>query len=180
MQQQQIPPIFSKGRIIFAALLVTLTIIGEIVLHSNHLPTWPAFACMIIFFYYHMDTKQIPHIIIGSFFGILQYPLIMMFVKAFAPSIGVFPAQLVYIGVFVGTIVLLKDHVPWVFNTNAFMLFFISGVAAKVPPGPQPMQWMAVQLIGGTALILGVVGIQKIVAAVVAKQIREQMQQRAH
>lgn len=174
MQQQQIAPIFSRGRIAFSLLLVTLTIIGEIVLHSNHLDTWPAFACMIIFFYYHMDTKQIPHIIIGSFFGILQYPAIMMFVKAFAPTMGVFPAQLTYIGLFVGLIVLLKDHVPWVFNTNAFMLFFISGVAAKVPPGPQPVKWMAIQLIGGTALILGVVGIQKIVAYIVASQHKAQ------
>ncbi|HBV95522.1 MAG: hypothetical protein JL50_09540 [Peptococcaceae bacterium BICA1-7] len=170
MEQQQISPIFSKGRIIFATLLVSLTLIGEIVLHLNHLATWPAFACMIIFFYYHMDAKQIPHIIIGSFFGILQYPIIMIVIKALAPTIGVFPAQLAYIGVFVGAIVLLKDHIPWVFNTNAFMLFFIAAVAAKVPPGPQPVQWMAIQLVGGTALVLGVVGIQKIVASIMGAQ----------
>lgn len=170
MEQQQIPPIFSKGRIIFCVLLVALVLVGETVLHLTHLDTWPAFACMIIFFYYHMDSKQIPHIIIGSFFGILQYPLIMMFIKAFAPTIGVFPAQLAYIGAFVGLIVLLKDHIPWVFNTNAFMLFFIAAVAAKVPPGPQPVKWMAIQVIGGTALVLGVVGIQKTVGLIVASQ----------
>lgn len=167
MEQQQIAPIFSKGRITFCVLLVALVLIGETVLHFAHLDTWPAFACMIIFFYYHMDQKQIPQIIVGSFFGILQFPLIMMFVKAAAPSIGVFPAQLVYIGVFVGAIVLLKDHIPLVFNTSAFMLFFITAVAAKVPPGPQAIKWMAIQLVGGTALVLGVVAIQKIVAAVV-------------
>lgn len=170
MEQLQKPPIFSKGRIVFCVLLVALVLIGEIVFHINHLETWPAFACMIIFFYYHMDPKQIPHIIIGSFFGILQYPLILLFIKAFAPSVGIFPAQLIYIGIFVGAIVLLKDHIPWVFNTNAFMLFFIAAVAAKVPPGPQVGQWLAVQLIGGTALVLGVVGIQKIVASITGAQ----------
>ncbi|MFZ5590866.1 MAG: hypothetical protein ACOY81_03530 [Bacillota bacterium] len=170
MEQLQRPPIFSKGRIVFCVLLVALVLVGEIVLHLNHLDTWPAFACMIIFFYYHMDIKQIPHIIIGSFFGILQYPIILLFIKALAPSIGIFPAQLLYIGIFVGAIVLLKDHIPWVFNTNAFMLFFITAVAAKVPPGPQPVKWMAIQLIGGTALVLGVVGIQKIVAAITPQQ----------
>lgn len=170
MEQMQRPPILSKGTIVFAVLLVALVLIGEIVLHISHLDTWPAFACMIIYFYYHMDVKQIPHIIIGSFFGILQYPLILMFIKAAAPSMGIFPAQLTYIGIFVGAIVLLKDLIPWVFNTNAFMLFFITAVAAKVPPGPQPLKWMAIQLIGGTALVLGVVAIQKIVAAMLAPQ----------
>ncbi|WP_051273337.1 DUF1097 family protein [Desulfotruncus alcoholivorax] len=159
-------PIFAKSRVIFGVLLIALIMIGEIVLHITNLPTWPAFVCMILYFYAHMDPKQIPHIIIGSLFGLVNYITLVMFVKAMAPTIGLFPAQLIYIGLFVGLIVLLKDHVSVVFNNNAFLLLFVAGVASKVPPAPQPMQWIAVQLIGGTALVLGVLGVQKIVAAI--------------
>lgn len=170
MEQQQKPPLFSKGKMIFSFLLLTLIFIGELVLHSNHLPTWPAFACMVLFFFVHMDPKQIPNVIIGSCFGILQYPGIMMFIKAFAPAIGVFPAQVIYILLFVFLIVLLKDHIPWLFNSNAFMFFIITAVAAKQPAGIQTMQWIGVQLIGGGALVLGVYGINKIVAAIMGAQ----------
>ncbi|MTI84302.1 MAG: hypothetical protein FH756_10435 [Firmicutes bacterium] len=168
--EQQKPPLFSKGKIIFCTLLVALVLIAETVLHLNHLATWPAFACMILYFLAHMDHKQIPHILIGAFFGILNYPLLVMFVKVLAPVIGSFPAQLIYIGLFVGAIVLLKDHLPLVFNTNAFMLLVITAVAAKVPPAPEPYLWIAIQLVGGTALVMGVYGIQKIVASIMGTQ----------
>lgn len=167
---EQRPPILDKGRIIFCVLLVILVEIGEVILHKFSLPTWPAFACMILYFLAHMDPKQIPHVIIGSFFGILNLILIGMFVKAFAATFGPYPAQLVYIGIFVAAIVLLKDHIPWVFNTNAFMVLVIAAVAASAPPAPAPVQWMAVELVGGTILVLGVYAIQKIVAAVTGPQ----------
>lgn len=159
-------PIFAKSRLIFGFLLIAVIMIGEYALHTNHLATWPAFICMILFFYAHMDTKQIPHIMLGSLFGIVNYIPLVMFIKAMAPSIGAFPAQLVYIAVYVGLIVLLKDHIPWVFNNNAFLLLFTVAIAAKVPPGPQIAQWVAIQLIGGSLLILGVIGVQKTVTAI--------------
>lgn len=165
---EQKQPIFAKSRIIFGLLLVALIIAGELVLHFNHWATWPAFACMILYFLAHMDPKQIPHIIIGSFFGILNYPVLVAFVKTAAPTIGAYPAQLLYIAVFVAAIILLKDHVSWVFNTNAFMLLVMSGIAGRIPPGPEPVTWMGIQLVIGTALVLGVYGIQKTVAAIMA------------
>lgn len=160
---QQKTPFFPKTKVIFSITLLVIIAIGELALHLNHLATWPAFACMVLFFLVHRDNKQIPHVIIGACFGIVQYPLIVAFMKAFGPVIGAFPAQLIYILVFVFLIVLLMDVLPWVFNSHAFMLFIITAVAAKVPPGPQIAEWVAIQLIGGTALVLGVAAIPKVV-----------------
>jgi hypothetical protein len=158
LEQRQ--AIFARSRIIFMVLLIVLIEIGEILLHRFNITAWPAMVCMILYFFVHMDHRQIPHIVIGSAFGILNYMLINPFIKALTPITGAFPAQLIYVAVFVAAIVLLKDHVPRVFNTNAFLLFVIASIAGKALPGPDPLNWIAVQVVGGTALILGVFAIQ--------------------
>jgi hypothetical protein len=160
MEQKQ--AIFAKSRIIFMVLLIVLIEIGEILLHKFNITAWPAMVCMILYFFVHMDHRQIPHIVIGSAFGILNYMLINPFIKALTPITGAFPAQLIYIAVFVAAIVLLMDHIPWVFNTSAFLLFVIASIAGKAVPSPDPLNWITVQLVGGTVLILGVFAIQKI------------------
>ena len=128
------------------------------------LPAWPAFMVMIFFFVVHEDTKQAPHILIGGLTGIICMVLCEMFIEALHPMLGHEAAKLLFIGLFVYAIVLLQHAIPYVFNAFAFMFFLVSAIAlptAKV----SPYVWMAVELLFGGIFILGILGINRLVNA---------------
>lgn len=113
----------SKTRLIFGIFLMVLIVIIDLALHHLHLATWPAFMVMIFFFESHMNPNRAPHILIGGLFGILNLVLIGIFLKVAAPVLGILPAKLVYVCLFVYLIVALGETVPVLFNNYAFMFF---------------------------------------------------------
>jgi hypothetical protein len=151
-------------RLIFGAYLLILIVAAELVFGHLHLPAWPAFMVMIFFFMEHMDGKKIPHIVIGGSCGIACLIAAKYMVTALAPSLGVEGATILFIVLVVYAIVAFGEIAPKVFNNYAFMYLTVSGVAAKAPD-PNPLQWMAIELVGGGALLAGLVAIGKVMAA---------------
>ena len=157
--------VFTKKGILFGFLLVAFIIVFEIILARLSLPAWPAFMVMIFFFVVHEDTKQAPNILIGGLAGIVCVVLCIIFIEALQPAMGHEAAKLLFIGLFVYSIVLLQDAIPYAFNSYAFMFFLVAALArptAKVAP----IVWMGVELIAGGIFIVGILGINRLVAAI--------------
>lgn len=156
--------IFTKQNVLFGFLLVAFIMVFEIILPRLILPAWPAFMVMIFFFVAHEDIKLAPNILIGGLAGIVCVVLIKEFHLVFDPSIGEEAARLTFIGLFVYAIVMLKDAIPYVFNSYAFMFFLVAALAEKAP-NPDPYKWMGVEFIVGGIFIAGIVGINRVVDA---------------
>ncbi len=136
---------FTKPKMLYMIVILGTIVLMENILHGNHWDTWPAFMCMVFFFCVHRDFKQGPNIIGGGVFGILQIYLIKLWYGATVPMFGgdmskytdpltqnaLFTSKLIYILIFVGLIVILKDAVPLIFNDFTFMFFIVAGVAAS-------------------------------------------------
>lgn len=149
---------FNPQRLIFGAYLIGLIVIAELVIGHFHLPGWPAFLAMIFFFVEHMDVKKAPAILVGGAFGIALIIVAKLLVTALAPALGLEMAKLVFVVLVVYAIVAFGEILPLLFNNYAFMYLTVSGVAAQLG-SPAPFSWMAICLVGGGALIAGVVGI---------------------
>ena len=162
--------VFTSRSVLFGFLLVAFIIVFEVILAHLHLPAWPAFMVMIFFFVVHEDLRQSPHILIGGFTGIVCVVLIGDFMHLLGPSMGMEASKLTFIGLFVYAIVLLKDAIPYVFNSYAFMFFLVSALAAKQPE-PDPYMWMGVELIVGSIFIAGIVGINRVVTAILGGEV---------
>ena len=121
-------------------------------LASLSLPAWPAFMVMIFFFVVHEDIQQAPHILIGGLAGILCVVLSELFIDVLMPVMGHEAAKLLFIGLFVYAIVLLKDAIPYVFNSYAFMFFLVSAIARPTAT-VSPFVWMAVELVVGAGTV---------------------------
>ncbi|HQG30361.1 MAG TPA: hypothetical protein PLA83_00415 [Deltaproteobacteria bacterium] len=156
--------IFTKHNILFGFLLVAFIIIFEIILARLSLPAWPAFMVMIFFFVAHEDAKLAPNILIGGLAGIACVVLLKEFHALFDPSVGSEVAKLAFVGLFVYAIVMLQNAVPYVFNSYAFMFFLVAALAEKASSS-NPYIWMGVEFIVGGIFIAGVIGISRIVDA---------------
>ena len=157
--------VFAKKSILFGFLLVAFIIAFEIILARLSFPAWPAFMVMIFFFVVHEDTKQAPNILIGGLAGIVCVVLCGMFIKALQSVMGHEAAKLLFIGLFVYSIVLLQHAIPYIFNSYAFMFFLVAALAlptAKV----SPYVWMGIELVVGTIFIIGILGINRLVVAI--------------
>jgi hypothetical protein len=157
--------IFTKKNVLFGFLLVVFVIVFEIILARLELPAWPAFMVMIFFFVVHEDIKQAPGILIGGLAGIVCVLLLAVFIDALKPVMDHEAAKLIFIGLFVYSIVLLKDAIPYVFNSYAFMFFLVAALA-KQAPNANPYIWMGVEFLVGVIFILGILGINRTVAAI--------------
>jgi hypothetical protein len=155
--------LFSKQGVLFGFLLVAFIIAFEIILARLKLPAWPAFMVMIFFFVVHEDAKLTPNILIGGAAGIICAILIKKFIVVLEPLMGAEAAKLLFIGLFVYSIVLLKDAIPWIFNSFAFMFFLVAALAGHAP-NPDPYLWIGVELIVGGIFIAGILGINRLVA----------------
>jgi len=158
--------VFTKKSVLFGFLLVAFIIVFEIILARLNLPAWPAFMVMIFFFVVHEDVKQTPNILIGGLTGILCVILLEVFVDTLNPLIGHESAKLLFIGLFVYAIVLLKDALPYVFNSYAFMFFLVSAIALPTAT-VSPYVWMGIELVVGGIFIMGILGINRIVASII-------------
>jgi len=156
-----------KERLLFGVFLLILIVAIELVLHRFHLPTWPAFMIMIFYFETHMDKSRAPHLILGGAVGIVCYMLTAQFVEAWGPAMGTATARLLCICLAVYAIVAFGEVLPMVFNNYAFMLFLVSGLAANLEGmTPEPWLWLGIQSIGGTIVILAIIGIGKLMSAI--------------
>ncbi len=154
-----------KERLIFGIYLLVLIVAIELVLHQFHWPAWPVFMVMIFFFEAHMDRAKAPHLLIGAVVGISCYVLTVQFVELAATSLGVATARLIFICTVVYAIVAFGEIIPMVFNNYAFMFYLVSGLAARVGgETPQPLQWMLLAVIGGSLVIVGIIGIGRLMA----------------
>lgn len=158
--------ILTKRNLIFGLLLVAFVIIFEILLAGLNLPAWPAFMVMIFFFVVHEDIKQTPPIIVGGLMGIFCVILLAVFVDLLRPLMAHEAAKLFFIGLFVFAIVLLQNVIPYVFNSYAFMFFLVSAIAKQMP-NANPYVWMGVELVVGGVFVLGILGINRLVAALI-------------
>ena len=161
--------IFTKKSVLFGFLLVAFIIVFEIIMAAVSLPAWPAFMVMIFFFVVHEDIQQAPHILIGGLAGILCVVLSELFIDVLMPVMGHEAAKLLFIGLFVYAIVLLKDALPYVFNSYAFMFFLVSAIARPAAT-VSPFVWMAIELVVGVIFILGILGINRIVSAILKEE----------
>lgn len=157
--------VLSRENVLFGFLLVAFIIIFEIILARLKLPAWPAFMVMIFFFVVHEESKLAPNILIGGLTGIICVILLKKFIMAFEPSMGAEAAKLLFIGLFIYSIVLLKDAIPYVFNSFAFMFFLVAALGTQAP-NPNPYIWMGVELVVGGIFIAGIIGINKMVAVI--------------
>jgi len=71
-----------------------------------------------------------------------------------------------FIGLFVYSIVLLKDFLPYIFNSYAFM-FFLVGSLARPTANVSWYVWMGIELIVGSIFILGILGMNRLVNFIV-------------
>jgi hypothetical protein len=156
-------------RLIFGLFLIILIAVGEVFFDHFKLPAWPAFMVMILFFMEHMNVQKVPHILIGGLVGIACIILIKMFVTSLAPVLGVEVAKIIFILAVVYAIVVFGEILPQVFNNFAFMFFVVCGIAGLLP-NPNPFLWMAIEVVGGSVFIAGIVGIGKIMAAMAQKK----------
>jgi hypothetical protein len=101
-----------------------------------------------------------PNILIGGLAGIVCVVLIDQFKLAAVPYLGEEAAKLAFIGLFVYSIVLFKDAVPYVFNSYAFMFFLVAALAGGAKG--KPWTWMGVELVFGGIFIAGVLGIARL------------------
>jgi hypothetical protein len=152
---------FDRHTLTFGLYLLVLVGVAQYVGDYFRLPIWPAYMAMIFFFVDHMETKKAPHILVGGVAGIAAILLFAPTITFFAPYIGVEASKIALILVLVYAIVAFNPILPAIFNSYAFMFLTVSGLALEAPE-PNPYLWMAVEAVGGTILILGVIGINKI------------------
>jgi len=157
--------IVSTARLIFGAFLIVLIVLAELVFEALHVPAWPAFMIMIFFFVEHMNVKKAGEILVGGFFGIGTIFLAAPTIGLFGPLVGAEIARLIFIVGIVYAIVVLGEAIPLVFNNYAFMFLTVSALAIT-SANPNPFVWMAVEALGGGALLVGIVGIGKLMAAI--------------
>jgi hypothetical protein len=152
--------IFSKSQILVCTLLLAWIAIGEVVMHTFHLPTWPLFLSMVAFFLAEQHIKEIPKIIVGGAFGIVNFFVLVKFwLPATTGMLEVFPAQVIYILIFVGSIVILGPVLPYLLNSFTFLYFLV----AAMDKAFDPATCVAVTLIGGAIIIAGCVGSARLV-----------------
>jgi len=113
---------------------------------------WPAFLCMIFFMLMGESKDEFLKILLGGLFGIALLFVSPLFVKALLPAVGAFPAELLWVLLFVTCIILFTDVLPLVFNTYAFMFMLVASLAVNLP-NPTILNWMVVELIGGAAIM---------------------------
>ena len=146
--------IFKKEKVTFGILLILLIIIAELAIHYFAIPGWPAFAVMVFFFLGHANKKIIKEILFGGVFGITCCVLSHNFNLLFGTITSDFTAKVIFVCIFVFSIVLFKDVLPVIFNDYAFMFFLISSLAGAYN---NPILIAGVELVGGSFLIAGVI-----------------------
>ncbi len=156
-------PKIDRNKLLFGFLLIIVIAIGEIIFHILHLPAWPAFLIMIFFFISHMDKKQIFNMLAGGAFGILM-TIAAKFIITLLMAAGLdhFSAFLIFVLLFVYSIVILGEILPIFFNSYAFMSLLFTTTYMKTPNPQDPFVLTAILLIGGGIFIIAILGIVKI------------------
>jgi hypothetical protein len=156
-------------------MLLAVIAVSEIILHELQLPNWPVFFVMMFFFLAHTDKNAVPNIIIGALVGIGCFVIARPIIVAMFPVLGLPTARMLYLLVVVGVIVLFREMVPMALNDYTFAFFLLSGMAsrARSHTSNNPLVWMLLTLVGGTILILAILGIRKIVVVIETSRARK-------
>jgi hypothetical protein len=167
--------VFTVHNLLTCSLLLPLIAAAETLLYLIKLPAWPVMLCMVSYFLAEKKREKAGHIILGGLLGELSCLILnLVFMPlVWLPLLGEkahFAGLVLYVLVFVGLIVLLDNTWPRVFNSFAFLFFLAAALGYKsdaLPAlfsrTPLPFVWMAETLFGGTAVVLGCIGIGKIV-----------------
>jgi hypothetical protein len=164
-----------RNRLIFGAMLLALITVADIILHELHLPSWPMFMILMFFFLAHTDKKVAPNIIIGALLGIACFDIARPIIVPLVPFTGLFTARLLYLLGMVGSIILFREYVPIAFNDYAFAFLLLSGMASRErsDTASNPLAWMIVTLVGGTIIILAILGIRQSIVVIETRKVRK-------
>jgi len=158
---------FSRRRLVFGLYLIVLIGIAELLSARLHVPPWPAFIALVLFFLERMEVKKVPDILVGSLVGVALVLLAPEGIGFLARFLGPEWGRLAYILLAVYLIVALHDLLPMLFNSHAFMYLTVCGLALATP-NPNPYLWALTAVIGGALLIAGAVLIGRISPAATA------------
>jgi hypothetical protein len=164
-----------RNRLIFGVMLLVVITVADIILHELHLPSWPMFMILMFFFLAHTDKNVAPNIIIGALLGIACFDIARPIIVAVVPFTGLFTARLLYLLGVVGSIILFREFVPIAFNDYAFAFLLLSGMASRErsDTASTPLAWMIVTLVGGTLIILAILGIRQIIVVIETRSARK-------
>jgi hypothetical protein len=164
-----------RNRLIFGVMLLAVITLADIILHELHLPSWPMFMILMFFFLAHIDKNVAPNIIIGALLGIACFDIARPIILPLVPFTGLFTARLMYLLGTVGSIILFREFVPIAFNDYAFAFLLLSGMASRErsDTASNPLAWMIVTLVGGTLIILAILGIRQIIVVIETRSVRK-------
>lgn len=154
--------LFNKGTILTTVLLLAAILAGEVLCHTTGLPTWPLFTCMVSYFLAEQKKDEIKNIVVGALVGeAMMWLLVQLWLPAVAETVGVFPAQMIFVLTFVGSIVIFGPVAHMFLNSFAFLFFLVAALGKPF----EPLTWMLISGIGGPIICYVCIGINKIVAA---------------
>lgn len=148
-------------------LLTTLPLllwiaVGELICYGLAYPTWPLFLCMVSFFLAKQRREAAGGIVIGIVTGEgICWVMKSLWLPAAADRLGTFPAQLIFVLVFVLAIAYLEPIFPLCMNSHTFLAFLVAALAVPFSPG----LWMCISFFGGSICIAGCLLIQRLAAA---------------
>ncbi len=148
----------AKFTVLLLALIVLFDYIAEELLH---LPTWPGMLCMMFFMLVEEDKKLIPNILFGGCFGLVASWSAPYIIGVFSPAIGDFWGKMIFICLIVLSIVVFRNVAGVVFNTYAFIFCTVASIAKHVYE-PRYLVWIALELVGGFLIMIGVWWIRQI------------------
>lgn len=152
----------TKQQGIFLFFLLILIGLAETFFHYFHLPAWPAFLVMVLFFVSHRDITAAPKILFGGAFGLLNLIFVKMWYGLTVPLFGgdlskytdpltqtaIWQSKVIYIFLFVTLILVFKEVLPWIFNDFTFLMFLASAAVSSA----NTTAMVAAKAIAGTAL----------------------------
>jgi hypothetical protein len=155
---------FDRQRLIFGLFVLAFIVITELATARLKLPAWPAYVVWVVFFIEQLNTKKVPHILVGAAVGNGLILLAPLAIGALAPIFGVEWGRIIFILVAVYAIVAFGEVIPLILNNYAFLFFTLGGIAL-LAPNPNPYVWALMAVGGGGLLIAGSVLAGKIMGA---------------
>jgi hypothetical protein len=161
---------FKPITIIAAAIVavwicVTIVFLGAFNVHQ----IWPAALVLLFMFEAGGDPKGLKNIFAGGIVGLLLAAALPPLVGFIAPSLGLQPAILLMVGLFVFLIIALGDISHMLFNNYAFAYFTIALIFHK----QLTVEWLATLVLGGIFFVGGFLGILNLIMKITGKTLEE-------
>lgn len=128
-------------------ICVTIVVLGAFCIHQ----VWPAALVLLFMFEKGGDPKGLLNILPGGAVGLLLAAELPHLVGYIAPSLGLQPAILLAVGIFVFLIIALGDVAHMFFNNYAFAYFTIALIFHE----QLTIEWLATLVLGGLFFVGG-------------------------